>query len=79
MKMEWAVDLIRQCRAHGVAVHFKQTGNVLARKLGLKDKSGKDQSEWPKELQVQEFPLAPGRWAATKEEHGEEAATARPQ
>jgi protein gp37 len=39
MKPEWALDLIRQCKEAGVAVHFKQTGDVLARKLGLKDKS----------------------------------------
>lgn len=58
MKLEWAVDLIQQCKAEGVAVHFKQTGDVLARKLGLKDKSGKDPSEWPAELQIQEFPAA---------------------
>ncbi len=57
MELEWAVDIIRQCKDAGVAAHFKQTGDVLARKLGLKDRSGKDSSEWPKELQVQEFPL----------------------
>lgn len=56
MKLEWAHLLIAQCRALGVAVHFKQTGDVLARKLGLKDKSGKDPTEWPEELRVQEFP-----------------------
>lgn len=58
MKLEWAVSLIEQCKKIGVAVHFKQTGDVLARKLGLKDKSGKDPNEWPKELQIQEFPVA---------------------
>ncbi|HEY2497314.1 MAG TPA: DUF5131 family protein [Candidatus Angelobacter sp.] len=56
MKLEWALEVISQCKEAGVAVHFKQTGDVLARKLGLKDKSGKDPSEWPKELQIQEFP-----------------------
>lgn len=60
MKLEWAIDLIEQCKAAGVAVHFKQTGDVLARKLGLKDKSGKDKNEWPAELQIQEFPAAGG-------------------
>jgi protein gp37 len=59
MKLEWAVGLIEQCKAVGVAVHFKQTGDVLARKLGLKDKSGKDPGEWPAELQIQEFPEGP--------------------
>lgn len=57
MKLEWAIDLIRQCKDADVAVHFKQTGDVLARKLGLKDKSGKDPSEWPAELRIQEFPV----------------------
>ncbi len=57
MRLEWALELINECRNFGIAVHFKQTGDVLARKLGLKDRSGKDSSEWPKELQVQEFPL----------------------
>lgn len=60
MELEWAVDLIQQCKAAGVAVHFKQTGDVLARKLGLKDKSGKDPSEWPAELRIQEFPEPAG-------------------
>jgi protein gp37 len=56
MDLDCAVSLIAQCKEAGVAVHFKQTGDVLARKLGLKDKSGKDPSEWPAELQIQEFP-----------------------
>ena len=56
MPLEAAQDLIEQCRELGIRVHFKQTGDVLARKLGLKDKSGKDSSEWPAELQIQEFP-----------------------
>lgn len=56
MKLEWAINLIAQCKIAGVAVHFKQTGDVLARKLKLKDKSGKDPSEWPAELRIQEFP-----------------------
>jgi len=62
MKLDWAVSLIDQVRAMmgGVAVHFKQTGDVLARKLGLKDKSGKDPSEWPAELRIQEFPVSAG-------------------
>jgi protein gp37 len=56
MELDWAASMIEQCKKAGVAVHFKQTGDVLARKLGLKDKSGKDPSEWPEELRIQEFP-----------------------
>lgn len=57
MKLEWALNLMRECNTAGVPVHFKQTGDVLARKLGLKDRSGKDPNEWPEELRVQEFPI----------------------
>lgn len=56
MPLEAAQDLIEQCRELGIRVHFKQTGDVLARKLGLKDKSGKDPNEWPAELRIQQFP-----------------------
>lgn len=56
MKLDWALRLIEECKDNGVAVHFKQTGDVLARKLGLKDRSGKNPDEWPAELQIQEFP-----------------------
>lgn len=60
MPLDAALDLIEQCKEAGVAVHFKQTGDVLARKLGLKDKSGKDPSEWPEKLRIQQFPAK--RW-----------------
>lgn len=56
MKLEWALQIIDECKEAGVAVHFKQTGDVLARKLGLKDKSGKNPEEWPAELRIQQFP-----------------------
>lgn len=56
MKLEWALNIIAECKEAGVAVHFKQTGDVLARKLGLKDRSGKNPAEWPAELRIQEFP-----------------------
>jgi protein gp37 len=56
MDPEWARRILRDCRAAGVAFHFKQTGEALARELGCKDKAGKDPSEWPAEFRVQEFP-----------------------
>jgi protein gp37 len=52
----WALDILRQCRAAGVAYHFKQKGAVLSRELGCKDKAGKDPAEWPADFRVQEFP-----------------------
>lgn len=56
MDPEWARDLIRQCRESRVAVHFKQKGDVLAKELGCKDKSGKKREEWPSEFRIQEVP-----------------------
>lgn len=58
MALEWARDIKRQCGENGAAFHFKQKGRVLAAELGCKDKEGKDLKEWPKDLQVQEFPKA---------------------
>jgi protein gp37 len=55
-KLEWLLDLGEQCQKKGIAFHVKQTGEVLARKLGLKDKAGKVASEWPAGIQVQQFP-----------------------
>ena len=56
MDPAWARDLISQCRETGVAAHFKQKGDVLARELECKDRSGKDPEEFPVEFRVQEFP-----------------------
>lgn len=56
MEERWARDLMAQCRDLGIAVHFKQTGDRLARTLGLKDRSGKNPDEWPEWMRVQEFP-----------------------
>lgn len=55
MELEWAVDLIDQCRAAGVACFFKQTGTVLARERGLSGK-GEAFDELPPVLQVREWP-----------------------
>jgi protein gp37 len=56
MDLEWARDILKQCQERGAAFHFKQKGGILARELGCKDKEGKDLSEWPADLQVQDFP-----------------------
>lgn len=53
----WWAEILAQCRAAGIAVHFKQKGEILARELGCKDKAGKDPSEWPSEYRVQEYPV----------------------
>lgn len=57
MDPAWATDILEQCRSAGVAYHFKQKGEVLARELDCKDKAGKDPAEWPAEFRVQDFPV----------------------
>ena len=56
LQSTWANMIRAQCLERGARYHFKQTGGVLARKLGLKNKEGKDASEWPAYFKVQEFP-----------------------
>jgi len=57
MEPVWAKAILSQCQRFKVPYFFKQKGEVLARQLGCKDKAGKDPSEWPAELCVQEFPV----------------------
>jgi len=54
MKLDWALDLIKECRDADVPVYFKQTGTVLAREMGLSSRAGEDPGEWPEELCIQE-------------------------
>jgi len=48
MKLEWAIDLVRQCKAAGVACFVKQ--------LDIDGKVSKNPDEWPEELRVREYP-----------------------
>jgi len=48
MKVEWAVDLVRQCRAASVPVFVKQ--------IEIDGKVSHDPAEWPPELRVREYP-----------------------
>ena len=48
MELDWAIYLVRQCRAAGVAVFVKQ--------LPINGKVSKDPAEWPEELRVREYP-----------------------
>ena len=56
--IQWARDVIQQCRSTGTKVFFKQAGSnaVLDNKrIRLMDRKGGDWSEWP-ELKVREYP-----------------------
>lgn len=57
MEPKWATDLLAECRRNKIAYHFKQKGRALAAQLGCKDREGKDNTEWPAEFLVQEFPV----------------------
>jgi protein gp37 len=56
MAPEWANNILVRCTSAGVKYFMKQKGAVLASELGCKEKSGKDPSEWPAWMRVQEFP-----------------------
>lgn len=59
-ELEWARNIIAQCRKSGVACFVKQLGawpiGYAARTLILKSRKGGDMAEWPEDLRVREFP-----------------------
>ena len=59
MQGAWILDLRAQCFQAGVAFHFKQTGAVLGKQYGFKDRAGADPAEWPAHLRVQQLPESP--------------------
>lgn len=48
MQLEWAIDLVAQCRSAGVACFVKQ--------IPVNGKVSKDPDEWPEVLRVREYP-----------------------
>lgn len=64
-KLDWAHDVVGQCKAVGVAVFVKQlgaqpwptvSGTELPPPMRLQDRKGGDWDEWPEDLRVREFP-----------------------
>ena len=55
-KIEWIKEIIAVCRYYQIPVFVKQLGKKLAKELGLNDWQGGDISEWPRELQIRQFP-----------------------
>jgi protein gp37 len=58
MQETWALSIVEQCRAAGVAPFVKQMGTVWAKQNGASDTKGGDWSEWPEEFRVREFPTS---------------------
>jgi protein gp37 len=56
--LEWARSMLHDCRHAGVSFFMKQMGSnpfIDGKPIKLKSRSGTDISEWPQDLQVQEF------------------------
>jgi protein gp37 len=56
MDSAWAMSIIEQCQAAGIACFVKQVGERLARTWKCKAKKGGDPSEWPAEYRVRQLP-----------------------
>jgi len=58
-ELEWAVDLIRQCKTAGVAYFLKQLGSSVFAKgerLRFRDGHAGEWSEWPTSVRVRQMP-----------------------
>lgn len=57
MDLEWARDLLAQCKTAGVAPFVKQLGAVWARTHDADPKGG-DPAQWPQDLRVRRYPAS---------------------
>jgi protein gp37 len=55
-ELEWYTDVVSQCRAANVPIFVKQLGTHLAKHMFLEDRHGGNMDEFPRALQVREFP-----------------------
>jgi protein gp37 len=65
MKQAWVESIISVCKKYNVACFNKQLGTYLSKKLGLKDRHGGNIEEWPKTLQVRQFPEYKGQYESS--------------
>lgn len=56
MSLQWARVIQRDCEEANIPFFMKQLGDVAALEVGASDRSGKNVSDFPDELQVQEYP-----------------------
>ena len=56
MELAWARSLRDECKQYDIAFFMKQLGSVYARQHRLHHPKGEDISEFPEDLQIQEFP-----------------------
>ncbi len=55
--LNWYSSLVDELTDLGIPVFMKQLGTHLSKELALKDRHGRDMSEWPEHLQRREFPI----------------------
>lgn len=55
-QLEWIENIVSQCQANDIPVFVKQLGTFLSKELKLSDRHGGNIEEFPKHLQVREFP-----------------------
>ena len=58
-QLDWARNMIQQCRRQKVACFVKQVGHQPwdnGKPLKLESSKGGDMDEWPKDIRVREFP-----------------------
>jgi protein gp37 len=58
-RLEWARSIREQCAAARVPLFFKQGGSrptLDGAPYPIRDRGGKDLSEFPKDIQIQDFP-----------------------
>lgn len=54
--VEWMENMIMQLKKYDVAVFVKQMGTYLSKELNMSDRHGTKIAEFPKQLQIREFP-----------------------
>lgn len=57
IKLEWIEDIVEQGRRANIPVFVKQLGVCLSKELNLIDHKGGDINEFPKHIQIRNFPL----------------------
>ena len=55
-KLTWIFEIADMCEREGIPLFVKQLGTYLAKELKLKDRHGRDITEWPESLQIRQFP-----------------------
>lgn len=56
-QLDWIEFIVAQCKEHSIPVFVKQLGTYLAKELKMSDRHGGNIDEFPKHLQIREFPI----------------------